>query len=686
MAEYLSERELRKILRSRARERQLQEEEEKKNARRMARNERSHQESSRHEQIQIHSVLNNNAGEEVLDTEPDRGHYYKYIDNELDIAYGRMQYESDSDSELSNLNTIDEYLHEETRRSIQNSLREKKSIEGTTLSKDTESVESNLAYINRHIEDLNLTLKELQEKGEGNLQEKLNVENEECFEENTYEGNIERGETERVNTNERYDSWRYVSERSNRMTDTKGEKKNEQIQKDIDMKLSKIRKENDDIKSHSSRYERESLKLRKLQLEEEKHRQLMLENELKLQEEIDRKRKSEKELLERIKLLEEQECDLNSKRNENEILEREISAKKVEDEALNQKITLLKEKERLLTQKAETQVKDKDAMKKDKVERQIIKVDRERKDEYPAFKLGSPKIPSFDGTHFENWKMEVNCLLQTKMYPDYAILQAIRNSLKDETRQVLLTLKATATSREIMDKLSEIYGDIKTEDKVVQDFYSAKQKQGETISAWGVRVETLFQKAVDKGEIEERKRDKKLKERFWRGLKSEKLKFATRVFYESTDSFEKLRRKTRLEEEEDSKDLERERSEQIKINALQEKKIDEKLGILQELLERMKTMESDIGKLKHQNQYRNQSNQGRDYQRRPFRGGYRGRRFEYRDRRSNGDQTNDRNRENKGKHDDKEQSTDTRIGKNKSDKQNLNGDKLPSEGPMEARK
>lgn len=60
------------------------------------------------------------------------------------------------------------------------------------------------------------------------------------------------------------------------------------------------------------------------------------------------------------------------------------------------------------------------------------------------FKLGLPKIPIFNGRHFEQWKM----------YPDYVIVQVVRNSLQDEVRQILLILKPTASTVDIIEQLS----------------------------------------------------------------------------------------------------------------------------------------------------------------------------------------------------------------------------------------
>ncbi|KAH3693761.1 hypothetical protein DPMN_081201 [Dreissena polymorpha] len=47
-----------------------------------------------------------------------------------------------------------------------------------------------------------------------------------------------------------------------------------------------------------------------------------------------------------------------------------------------------------------------------------------------VYKGNFPKIPTFDGHHFDQWMMEVKCVMKSNVYPEYTIIQAIRNSLK----------------------------------------------------------------------------------------------------------------------------------------------------------------------------------------------------------------------------------------------------------------
>ena len=80
-------------------------------------------------------------------------------------------------------------------------------------------------------------------------------------------------------------------------------------------------------------------------------------------------------------------------------------------------------------------------------------------------------------------------------------------------------------------------------------FYTASQKASESVTLWGIRIEEILQKAVQKGHaVIADQKDKMLKEKFWRGRSSIELQNSTSVHYHASISFEKLRRKVRAEE------------------------------------------------------------------------------------------------------------------------------------------
>ena len=125
----------------------------------------------------------------------------------------------------------------------------------------------------------------------------------------------------------------------------------------------------------------------------------------------------------------------------------------------------------------------------------------------------------------------------------------MRNSLAGQARKVTFTLGAEATTSQIKEKLESVFGNVCSDESILQEFYTASQKAGESVTLWGIRIEEILQKAVQKGHaVTADQKDKMLKERFWRGLSSIELQNSTSVHYHASISFEMLRRKVRAEE------------------------------------------------------------------------------------------------------------------------------------------
>lgn len=145
--------------------------------------------------------------------------------------------------------------------------------------------------------------------------------------------------------------------------------------------------------------------------------------------------------------------------------------------------------------------------------------------------------------------------MDSSVYPAYIVNQAIRNSLWGQARKVLVTLGAKATSKEIKEKLECIFGNVAMGESVLQEFYNAVQKDNESVTLWSIRLEEIYQKAKEKGHVSDSQKDKMLKNKFWRGLRSAELKNATRVHFEKDKvGFEMLRTKVRAADYELSQD------------------------------------------------------------------------------------------------------------------------------------
>ena len=168
---------------------------------------------------------------------------------------------------------------------------------------------------------------------------------------------------------------------------------------------------------------------------------------------------------------------------------------------------------------------------------------------FPKFAVfsGEEPRPKNEAT-FEEWRYEVNCTRSDHIYPDQAIAQAIRRSLKGQAKKVLLPMGTSSTVQEIIERLEGVFGNVAAGESVMQEFYTATQKSDESVTAWGLRLEEIIQKAVDKGHVKQEETNNMLKNKFWRCLRSDRLKNATRIHYETLTSFEGLRRKVRAEE------------------------------------------------------------------------------------------------------------------------------------------
>lgn len=189
---------------------------------------------------------------------------------------------------------------------------------------------------------------------------------------------------------------------------------------------------------------------------------------------------------------------------------------------------------------------------------------------------GTEPTPKNENT-FEDWKVEIESLIKSQVYQeDYIVTQIIRNSLKGQARKVLITLGAKASSNDIIKKLENVYGNVASGESVLQEFYTASQKADESITTWGLRIEEILQRAIDKGHVTTEQKNEMLRTKFWRSLRNTELKNATRVYFEQIKEFELLRRKVRAEEYEiyTHKSTTEKEGERSTTNKQQEKKIE----------------------------------------------------------------------------------------------------------------
>jgi hypothetical protein len=138
-----------------------------------------------------------------------------------------------------------------------------------------------------------------------------------------------------------------------------------------------------------------------------------------------------------------------------------------------------------------------------------------------------PRIPIFSGTPpsksdhvpFEVWHYELQCLLKSNVYSSASILQAARLSLRGEASRVAVRLGTDATVQQLLDKMKHLYGTVDAGEDLLARFYSASQKDDESVLQWSGRLEDLLQEALQAGKIKGTDSSEILKNKFWNGLK-----------------------------------------------------------------------------------------------------------------------------------------------------------------------
>ncbi len=100
----------------------------------------------------------------------------------------------------------------------------------------------------------------------------------------------------------------------------------------------------------------------------------------------------------------------------------------------------------------------------------------------PMTLRGNPRLSLFTGTPgrkeeatYDLWKYEVKCLLSEGSHDDDAIMEAIRRSLEGEPARVTMRLGPKTTISNLLQKFDSIYGAVDVRERVLAQFYSARQ-------------------------------------------------------------------------------------------------------------------------------------------------------------------------------------------------------------------
>ena len=95
------------------------------------------------------------------------------------------------------------------------------------------------------------------------------------------------------------------------------------------------------------------------------------------------------------------------------------------------------------------------------------------------------------------------------------LLQAVRRSLRGTARQTLIPLGGLASSKDILHKLDTLFGNVSSAESILQRFYTEVQQEKETVTAYGCRLESLLQNAIQAGHVSESSRNDMLRSKYF---------------------------------------------------------------------------------------------------------------------------------------------------------------------------
>lgn len=193
---------------------------------------------------------------------------------------------------------------------------------------------------------------------------------------------------------------------------------------------------------------------------------------------------------------------------------------------------------------------------------------------------------------FEIWQQEVQALKATGAYTDAEILIAIRKSLKGLAAEVLLHLGPNATSDVLLKKMENTFGNVLPIDKLLEKFWSAKQTDGESVTAWACRLEHLVSQIRSRdASIFPEGSSSMLRTKFWSGLREERMKNALRHLMDTDCGYDQVMISARVAELETGKIAAAKQA--TEISSQESKKMDEMFKLLQKMDERLVTVEQD---------------------------------------------------------------------------------------------
>ena len=140
-----------------------------------------------------------------------------------------------------------------------------------------------------------------------------------------------------------------------------------------------------------------------------------------------------------------------------------------------------------------------------------------------ALRTSVPRLSAFSGdvakgeVSFDQWSYELQTL--RKSYSDLALREGIQHSLRGAAADVVCNMEPDVPLDLIIKKFTIIYGNVKSFDLMMRDFYRADQGEDESIPSYATRIEGLLSQIRDKfpDQLPLQKEQRLLKDRLFHG-------------------------------------------------------------------------------------------------------------------------------------------------------------------------
>lgn len=223
-----------------------------------------------------------------------------------------------------------------------------------------------------------------------------------------------------------------------------------------------------------------------------------------------------------------------------------------------------------------------------------------------------PRLSNFSGgdskndVSYQQWAFEVQGLLQGGIYTEALVLQSIRRSVRGTASDVLLNLPRDASVKTVLGKMERIFGNILPPDKLLELFYSAQQRDGESAAVWACRLEDTVTKlrSSETSSVSQEGAADMLRTKFFSGLRSGTVKNALRHRFDAKATYDDMLVAARVAELEEDKEKEKKGAKVNQATAI-ETGVGQKLDTI---LKQLSTMQSRLDNLER--------NQGKGYQNR----------------------------------------------------------------------